>query len=762
MEMIQVQGAHIHNLKNINVNIPKQKLIVMTGISGSGKSSLAFDILFEEGKNQYLRSIGILAGLDNEDRFERLEGIGPTVAVRQNLIRQNNPCSTVGSKTGLLNELALIYATEGKTEEGENRHLSPSMFLYTSTDGMCINCQGRGTYYEVDLKQLVPNPHMTLIELYHSLKVTSGFMRLLEKKYGDYFDKPFWELPDDIRDEVVYGTYDNGKQSYCIERILRNAYERGEDVEAVYRETICLDCKGERVGDEAREVLFEGKSIGELGKMTLSSLLQFVHEVPKEQLAPFSQNTLKHIERTLETLIRFRLGHLSLYRALSSLSGGELQRIFLHMHIESKLDSLIYVFDEPMAGLHPSEKQSIIQAVKTLRDIGNTVIVVEHDKEMIKEAEYIIEIGPKAGVEGGEIVFEGSYQDYIKADTLLSRYVSGKSKMPERQSKKAQLNSKDCLHLSHANAHYLKDLTVDLPLHMLVGIAGLSGSGKSSLIEETLIKRLATAQKYGTAEGIEGVEKISGFIKIGQEPIGRSSNSTPASYIGIWDKIRELFAKEPEARKNQMVAGHFSFHSKGACPECGGSGYERIFLTSDFSVDKVCKACHGMRFNKESLRILYKGKSISQVLEMNINEAVSFFEDQTQISKPLRLLKQMGMGYLKLGQPTSSLSGGEAQRIKLAKELGKSHKKNILYVLDEPTTGLSLYDTALLIELLDHLVKEGNSVIVIEHHIELLKKCDYIIEMGPQGGNEGGDIIAKGTPEALSKCQTSKTGRYLV
>ena len=444
MEMIQVQGAHIHNLKNINVNIPKQKLIVMTGISGSGKSSLAFDILFEEGKNQYLRSIGILAGLDNEDRFERLEGIGPTVAVRQNLIRQNNSRSTVGSKTGLLNELALIYATEGKNKKGENSHLSPSMFLYTSADGMCINCQGRGTYYEVDLKQLVPNVHMTLIELYHNLKVTSGFMRLLEKKYGDYFDKPFWELPDDIRDEVVYGTYDNGKQSYCIERILRNAYERGEHVEAIYRETICLDCKGERVGDEAREVLFEGKSIGELGKMTLSSILQFVHEVPKEQLAPFSQNTLKHIERTLETLIRFRLGHLSLYRELSSLSGGELQRIFLHMHIESKLDSLIYVFDEPMAGLHPSEKQSIIQAVKKLRDIGNTVIVVEHDKEMIKQAEYIIEIGPKAGVEGGQIVFEGSYEDYTKADTLLSRYVSGKTKMPERQSKKTPLNPKDC------------------------------------------------------------------------------------------------------------------------------------------------------------------------------------------------------------------------------------------------------------------------------------------------------------------------------
>lgn len=762
MDKIVVQGARIHNLKDINICIPKQKLIVITGVSGSGKSSLAFDILFEEGKNQYLRSIGILSGLDNEERVCKLEGIGPTVAIRQNTIRQNNPRSTVGSKTGLLNQLALVYATEGVNKEGDNVHFSPSDFLYTSADGMCINCGGKGTLFEVNLHELIPDKKMTLREVYEGLKVTPGFIRILQKKLGCYFEVPFWELPSQVQDEVVYGAYDNGKQSYCIERILRNAYEKGEDVEKVYAKVICPKCQGERVNDEVREVTFFGKTIGELGKMTLSMLLQFLMKLPDNNLTQFSQNTLKSICKELEELEKFRLGHLCLYRELSTLSGGELQRVFLHMHLESKLDSLIYVFDEPMSGLHPSEKLSMITAIKRLRDMGNTVIVVEHDQAMIQEAEHIIEIGPKAGCEGGEIVFQGDYQQYQKANTLLSKYLLKENKAREYPSRRLKLESSECIGISHANTHYLKDISVCFPLHVLVGIAGLSGSGKSSLIEDTLLKRLTSAKKYGEQEGVWGQDLISDFVKIAQEPIGRSSNSTPASYIGIWDKIRDLFAKEEFAKREEMTSGHFSFHSKGACEECGGSGYERIFLTTQFSVDKICKTCGGKRFNKKSLSIIYKGKNISQVLEMSIHEAAKFFEDQKQISRPLLVLEKMGMGYLKLGQPTSSLSGGEAQRVKLAKELGKVHRKNMLYVLDEPTTGLSMYDTQLLLKLLNQLVDEGNSVIVIEHNIEVLSACDYLIELGPEGGDKGGRIIAKGTKQELKQCDTSKTGRYLV
>ncbi len=761
MEEIKIQGARIHNLQNINLTIPKHELVVITGISGSGKSSLAFDILFEEGKNRYLRSIGILAGTYNEDRFDTMEGIGPTVAVRQNTIRQSNPRSTVGTKTGILRQLALVYASDGKTLDEHREHLSPSFFLYTTPDGMCLSCQGRGSYYDINLEELIPDKKATLLEVYERLQVTAGFLRNLKKKYGMYFETPFWQLSEDIQGEVIYGTYDNGKQSYCLERILRNAYEKDEDVEKVYVKTICPDCYGERIGQDARKVFLHGKQIGELGQMTLTCLLDFLNGIMKEELSQFGKNTVQIVMDKLKNLIQFRLGHLSLYREMPSLSGGEMQRIFLHLHLESRLDSLIYVFDEPMAGLHPSEKQSMIQAVKELRDLGNTVIVVEHDKEVIRHADHIIEIGPKAGIEGGKAVYQGDYEGYEKADTLLSQYLFNKRLMPKRTLRKHRFNKKDCLTLEHVSTHYLKDLTVAFPLRAMVGIAGLSGSGKSSLIEDTLLKRLASAKKYGHATGITGVELISGFAKISQEPIGRSASSTPASYIGIWDKIRELFAKQPEAKIRNMSAGHFSFHSKGACPDCAGSGYERIFLTSDFSVDKLCQMCHGTRFNKESLSVDYKRKTISHVLEMSISEAISFFVDQNSIVKPLHILEQMGMGYLTLGQPSFSLSGGEAQRVKLAKELGRHLMGNMLYVLDEPTTGLSMYDTALLLKLLDQLVASGNSVIVIEHNVDVLKSCDYIIELGPEGGDKGGEIIAKGTPERLRDNLNSKTGKYL-
>ncbi|MDF2588591.1 MAG: excinuclease subunit [Anaerocolumna sp.] len=793
MEEIKIQGARIHNLKNINITIPKRQLVVITGISGSGKSSLAFDILFEEGKNQYLRSIGILAGLDNEDRFDTIEGIGPTVAVRQNTIRQSNPRSTVGSKTGILSQLALIFASDGKALDGNGEHLSPSSFLYTTADGMCICCQGRGSYYDVNLEQLIVDKTTTLSNVYESLRVTPGFIQILKKKYGMYFMTPFWQLPEDIRDEVVYGTYDNGKQSYCLERILKNAFEKGEDTEKIYMKTDCPDCHGERVSFDARKISLYGKRIGELGQMTLAALLEFLDGIPCDEISQFSKNVIKNVRLKLKHLIQFRLGHLSLYREMPSLSGGEVQRVFLHLHLESRLDSLIYVFDEPMAGLHPAEKQHMVKAVKELRDIGNTVIVVEHDKEMIRQADHIIEIGPKAGVDGGIVVYQGDYKEYEKADTLLSRYLFGKCSIPERTIRKHIFDKEDCLTLEHVTTHYLKDLTVSFPLHAMVGIAGISGSGKSSLIEETLLKRLSsvcninkaiasnfnkaivsnfgkvittnfedeTDRKYGHANDITGVERINGFIKISQDPIGRSTSSTPASYIGIWDKVRELFANQPEAKSRNMSAGHFSFHSRGACPDCGGSGYEKIFLTVDFSVDKQCKKCHGKRYQEESLIVEYKGKTITDVLEMSITDACSFFKDQNSILKPLRILEQIGMGYLTLGQSTSTLSGGEAQRVKLAKELGQHRGNNMLYVLDEPTTGLSLYDTALLLKLINQLVTSGNSVIVIEHNIEVLKNCDYIIELGPEGGEMGGDIIAKGTPEQLKSHPNSKTGGYL-
>lgn len=759
MDNIIIKGAKIHNLKNISLSIPKHKLVVITGISGSGKSSLGFDIIFEEGKNQYLRSIGILSGLDNDDRFDSIEGIGPAVAIRQNTVRQSNPRSTVGSKTSLLNQLAMIYTGECRDEDRSMRD-----FLYTTSDGMCINCQGRGSYYDVNLQSLIPDKDTTLSEVYDSLKVTSGFLGVLRRKFGQYFNTPFWDIEEDIREELVYGTFDNGKQSYCIERILKNAFDRGEDVAWVYDKTVCPECNGERVSSEANEILFHGKRIGELGLMTIHQLYDFLMSNEQMSDTQFTKNTIKSICEKLNHLINFRLGHLTLYREMSSLSGGELQRIFLHMHLESKLDSLIYVFDEPMAGLHPSEKQSMIKAVEQLRDLGNTVIVVEHDKDMIRHADQIIEIGPKAGVEGGTVVFQGDYEAYKKADTLAGRFITNvpDNKFVRRKDLTTNVSTgSNSLVIEHADIHYLNDLTATIPLHAMVGVAGLSGSGKSSLITETLMKRLASYKKYGKVYGLSGACNINGSVLISQEPIGRSASSTPATYIGIWDRIRNLFADQPEAVDNNMSAGNFSFHSKGACPECSGSGYERIFLTADFSIDRVCPRCNGRRFNEETLKIKYRDKTVSDILNMSIDEACKFFDHYKNISGPLSILKRLGMGYLTLGQPTASLSGGEAQRVKLAKVLGKKHGNNILYVLDEPTTGLGMYDISLLVRVLKQLVDNGNSVIVIEHNTEVLELCDYLIEMGPEGGDRGGQIIACGTPEQLKNNEKSITGRFL-
>ena len=666
----------------------------------------------------------------------------------------------MGSKTGLLNQLAFVYGSDGVSTGQEQ--LPPNQFLYTTSDGMCIRCQGKGAYYDVNLDQIIPDQTTTLLKLYEKLHITAGFLRILRKKYGDYFDTPFCQLPEEVREEVVYGNYDLGKQSYCLERHFRNSYERGEDVELAYSRHICPVCHGERVGSEARKVLLHGKNIGELGQMTIDALCDFLTSIPRKELSQFSHNVVKDMIEKLNALRKFRLGHLSLYREMSTLSGGEIQRLFLHLHLESKLDSLIYVFDEPMAGLHPSEKQSMIDAVKRLRDLGNTVIVVEHDKDMIRYADHIIEIGPKAGVEGGQVVYQGDYKGYMEAGTCLSDYINGQSVMGKRSKRMLQAAQKDCINIEHANVHYLKDVSVCIPLHAMVGVAGVSGSGKSSLIADTLLARLVSAKKYGTVVGLSGYEDISGVVEISQEPIGRNANSTPASYIGVWDKIRELYAMQPEAVNRGMSAGNFSFHSKGACPDCGGSGMKRIYLTASFSVDKTCKACQGSRFNEESRLVIYKDKNIVDVLKMSIADACTFFEDQETIARPLRILNQMGMGYLTLGQPTASLSGGEAQRVKLAKELGKCRKGNMLYVLDEPTTGLSMYDTALLLKLLDGLVEDGNSVIVIEHNVDILKNCDYLIELGPEGGDKGGNVIATGTVEELKKNSHSVTGQYLV
>lgn len=790
MKNITIKGARVHNLKCFDISIPKNKLVVATGISGSGKSSLVFDIIFEEGRRQYLQSLGILSGIDNEDKFHSISGIGPAIAVQQNVVRQSNPRSTVGSKTNILNLLSVLYSGEGQIicfscGDVEER-LPASYFSYNAPNGMCIKCSGRGSYYKINMEKLVSDSNTTLGQVFDKVGVTPGYEKLLHKKYMDYFDMPFSQLPDEVKEEIIYGHHVNGnseKRSYCFTRILQGRLRNGENLSGIYTKSECSDCHGFRIGEEARSVLLGGRHIGELGKMTISELQEFLEVLLKQEiLTSLGKKLLKEILHKTNSLIKARLGHLSLYREMPSLSGGEIQRLFLNSHLDSKMDSLIYILDEPSAGLHESEKGELLKSISELKELGNTVIVVEHDRNTIEMAEHIVDIGPKAGVEGGQVIYQGDLKGLLACnDSITGQYLSGKIAMPVRKSKKKIVIDKQtpCLTIRHAKTNNLKDVTVSFPLGVLVGVAGVSGSGKSSLVSDTLIPLLkgyfhnqgenggmGTEEEEGSvletvADRLEGVEHILGFAEISQASIGRNMNSNPATYIGIWDKIRKLFAEQPDAIQQELSPGHFSFNSKGACSVCGGSGRETIWLGGDLNIYNTCRECHGKRYNDEALSVRYKGENIFDVLEMTVSEAVAFFEANPGMISILEVMERIGMGYIKLGQPTPTLSGGEAQRIKLAKEIGRRRKGNILYVLDEPTTGLSLYDTAKLILLLDELVAKGNSVIVIEHDPEVLKSCDWIIELGPCGGPEGGRLIAEGSPEALKENPKSITGRYL-
>jgi excinuclease ABC subunit A len=811
MNNISITGAHIHNLKGFNISIPKNKLVVATGVSGSGKSSLVFDIIFEEGRKQYLQSLGIFAKIEDENKFDNIEGIGPTIAVQQNIIRQSNPRSTVGSRTNILNMLAVLYAAEGRIlcsscntllendltckECGNTEERLPAgYFSYNNPNGMCLKCSGKGSYFEINMSKLVPTNTTTLEEIFKIANPTPGYARLLNNKFHEFLKMPFSKIPDEVKADILYGQYVNSnaqKRSYCLKRILEmHLLRNGNTPDGIYFYSNCSDCSGFRIGEEARRVLINGKHIGELGKMTLTELHLFFEDVLNRQIfTTLGANLIRDIQNKINSLINSRLGHLCLYREMTTLSGGELQRLFLNSHLDSKMDSLIYILDEPTAGLHESEKKELQKSIVDLKNLGNSVIIVEHDKSTIEIADYVIDIGPKAGIEGGEIIYQGNVPGLKNCkESITGQYLSGSMQMPKRKIIHKMEIDKDtpCLKIHHAKTNNLKDISISLPLGMLTGIAGVSGSGKSSLISDTLIPLLSGYFKNNSdnnlidiekeeiegdieitlpetiAEKLEGIENISGYAEVSQAPIGRNMNSNPVSYIGIWDKIRKLFAGQPAAHRNSLSAGHFSFNSKGACPTCGGSGREKIWLGGSFFINNLCKVCHGKRFNDEALSIKYKNKSILEVLEMTVTEAVTFFNEQQNIIPTLEVMERIGMGYIKLGQPTPTLSGGEAQRIKLSKEIGKKRKGNILYVLDEPTTGLSMYDTAKLILLLDELIKKGNSVIIIEHDISVLSQCDWIIELGPEGGNEGGNVIAEGSPLMLKNNPLSITGKYLI
>jgi len=551
----------------------------------------------------------------------------------------------------------------------------------------------------------------------------------------------------------------------------------------------CDECEGYRINEQARSVKIGDKHIGELAKMPIDQLISFLKELKKNNIKTVQgKNMSKLVIKGLRSMRDVGLSYINLNRPLPTLSGGELQRLSLMTHLDAGIDSLIYILDEPSMSLHEREKDSLIELLKKLKDLGNTIIIVEHDKRFIEIADEIIDIGPGAGKNGGELVFQGTIDELKNvSNSYTGQFLSGKLSLPDKPEdlKKLIDKSTDFLTIKNAKTNNLKNLEVKIPLGMMVGIAGVSGSGKSSLILDTLVpllqpffKRGADKNKKKSNENGEekngeelleysgkviGWENLDEVIVVSQKPISRVKTSTPASYIGIWDKIRDKFSKLAESKKRKYTSGHFSYNSdKGRCPVCKGTGEQDLKISFLSSFNIICKECHGLRYKPEILEVKYKGNSISDVLNMTVSEASKLFATDNSISNILQILEDIGMGYITLGQPTPTLSGGEAQRVKLAKELGKARKTKSLYVLDEPTVGLSFYDAVKLIELLDQLVREGNSIIIIEHDPEILSYTDYIIELGPEGGPNGGEVIASGTPKQIKENVNSKTGSYLL
>ena len=832
VDEIKVVGARIHNLKNINVNIPKNKIILITGVSGSGKSSLAFDLLFDEGCNRYLQSIGFPPKFEDEKPFDLIEGLSPTVAVEQRTTRVFNPRSTVGTKTGIYGLLRMLYATEGVlicpickepvnestlecdlcgmvVERKQIKH-----FSFNEPSGMCLNCRGRGYTLHITEEMIVQDYNRNLIQITRAGSAVFAdqirFVEQLPRFYNFDIKTPYKDLPDDIKRVFLYGSgkklpfaWDSKTFTGILERVFegiiphikralaesKSAYRRQKIHKNYMSMKKCEECNGYRINDQAREIKISDKHIGELAIMTIDELIEFLESVSEQHIqSPQGKSMLVSLLEGLKRMVNVGLSYLHLNRSLPTLSGGELQRLSLMTHLDAGLDSLIYILDEPSMSLHEQEKESLINILKQLRDLGNSVIIVEHDKRFIEIADEIIDIGPGAGVNGGEIVYQGILDRIHKVEeSYTGQFLAGNIKLPEKSIEERKIIDKKTkfLTIKSAKTNNLKNITVKIPLGMMVGIAGLSGSGKSSLILDTLVPLITPYFKRGVDSPqkktdnnseneengedlleysgvIEGWENIDEVIVVNQKPISRVRTSTPCSFIGIWDKIRNLFAKSPEAKKRNYKAGHFSYNSdNGRCPSCKGTGETDLQISFLSSFTIPCKECKGLRYKSEILEVKYKGKTISEILDMTVSGALEVFKSQTNISRVLKILDEVGMGYITLGQPAPTLSGGEAQRVKLAKELGKARKGNSLYVLDEPTVSLSFYDAVKLMELLEQLVQDGNSVIIIEHDPDILAYTDYIIELGPEGGPKGGEVIARGTPEEIKNNKNSNTGLYL-
>lgn len=671
---------------------------------------------------------------------------------------------------------------------------APHNFSFNSPQGACPRCKGLGYVNQIDVDKVIPDRSLSIYEgavaplgKYRSVMIFWQIDALLER-YEFTLKTPVDQLPEDVINEILYGCDERLKikgsllhssSDYFVayEGIVKYIQMMQEKdasataqkwAEQFAKTDVCPECKGARLNKEALYFRIHDKNIYQLATMDVSELYEWLlHVEPhlEEKQRRIAEEILKEIRTRLKFLLDVGLDYLSLNRSSVSLSGGESQRIRLATQIGSQLVNVLYILDEPSIGLHQRDNIRLINSLKELRDLGNSVIVVEHDKDMMLAADYIVDMGPKAGRLGGEVVFAGTPEEMLKTDTLTSQYLNGKMKI-ELPAERRKGNGKS-LWLRGARGNNLKGVDVEFPLGKLICVTGVSGSGKSTLINDTLqpilsqhfYRSLQDPLPYDTVEGLEYIDKV---VNVDQSPLGRTPRSNPATYTGVFSDIRNLFVGLPEAKIRGYKPGRFSFNvSGGRCEACGGNGYKTIEMNFLPDVLVPCEVCHGKRYNRETLEVRYKGKSIADVLDMTINLAVEFFDNVPQILNKIKVLQEVGLGYIKLGQPSTTLSGGESQRVKLATELAKRDTGKTVYILDEPTTGLHFEDIRVLMTVLERLVDKGNTVIVIEHNLDVIKMADYIIDMGPEGGKDGGMLLAHGTPEEVALSGKGYTSKFI-
>lgn len=669
---------------------------------------------------------------------------------------------------------------------------APHTFSFNSPQGACPLCKGLGVINRVDVDKIVPNKALSIAEgaiepLGKARK--SGIFEQIEQilaKYGDFtLHTPFSKLPEEAVNELMNGSEDNFPFSiagvamsnshyegiiHYLEIQQENAVTENEQrwIKKYATEVECPECHGARLSKEALSYRLGDKNIAQLSDMDINDLMTYLDTVEStltEKQKTIAHEILREIKNRLQFMVDVGLQYLSLSRSSDSLSGGENQRIRLATQIGSRLVNVLYILDEPSIGLHQRDNQRLITSLRQLRDLGNTVIVVEHDEQMMRDADYIIDVGPRAGRLGGQIVFEGTPSQMLKADTLTAQYLNGKLSIP--RAKHTSLKDVDWLRLYGCSGNNLKHIDVAFPLRRMICITGVSGSGKSTLINQTLYPILSqhfyhslqSPLQYNHIEGLEFVDKV---VCVDQSPIGRTPRSNPATYTGVFSDIRQLYTQLPESQIRGWKAGRFSFNTAGGrCEECGGNGYKALQMNFLPDVYVPCEVCGGKRYNKETLEVRFKGKSIADVLDMTVNQAVEFFAAQPAILSKIKTLQDVGLGYIRLGQSSTNLSGGESQRMKLATELSRKDTGNTVYILDEPTTGLHFEDIRVLLSVLRELTNRGNTVIIIEHNLDVIRACDYLIDMGPEGGRAGGQIVAIGTVEELKSNPHSLTAQYI-